>query len=55
MCIRDEHCPLNRGPVVGVTSMPTLYEWGLLLMACLVGGAGWWQVRLRTTSRWPAA
>jgi len=37
------------------TSVPTLSEWGLLLMACLVGGAGWWQVRRRATSRWPAA
>ncbi len=42
-------------PVGSVTAVPTLGEWGLLLMACLVGGAGWWQVRRRTTSRWPAA
>ena len=39
----------------GVTAVPTLGEWGLLLMACLMGGAGWWQVRRRTASRWPAA
>ena len=26
----------------------------LVLLACLVGGAGWWQVRRRSTSRWPA-
>ena len=38
----------------GVTAVPTLGEWGLLLMACLMGGAGWWQVRRRTTSGWPA-
>ncbi|MFN7043536.1 MAG: IPTL-CTERM sorting domain-containing protein [Acidovorax temperans] len=41
-------------PVGSVTAVPTLGEWGLLLMACLVGGAGWWQVRRRSTSRWPA-
>ncbi|OGB12391.1 MAG: hypothetical protein A3C40_15490 [Burkholderiales bacterium RIFCSPHIGHO2_02_FULL_64_19] len=41
-------------PVGSLTAVPTLGEWGLLLMACLVGGAGWWQVRRRTTSGWPA-
>ena len=41
-------------PVGSVTAVPTLGEWGLLLMACLVGGTGWWQVRRRSTSRWPA-
>ena len=41
-------------PAGSVTAVPTLGEWGLLLMACLVGGAGWWQVRRRTTSGWPA-
>lgn len=42
-------------PATAATSVPTLSEWGLLLMACLVGGAGWWQVRRRTAPRWPAA
>ncbi|MES2929846.1 MAG: IPTL-CTERM sorting domain-containing protein [Pseudomonadota bacterium] len=42
-------------PAGGATSVPTLSEWSLLLMVCLVGGAGWRQVRRRSTSRWPAA
>ena len=41
-------------PVGSVTAVPTLGEWGLLLTACLMSGAGWWQVRRRTTSGWPA-
>ncbi|RMA60248.1 putative secreted protein (IPTL-CTERM system target) [Acidovorax sp. 100] len=46
---------VTSAPAAAATSVPTLSEWGLLLMACLVGGAGWRQVRRRATSRWPAA
>ena len=36
-------------PVVGVQSVPTLGEWGVLLLACLMAGAGSWHVRRRLT------
>ncbi len=38
----------------GVTAVPTLGEWGLLLLASLMGGAGWRQLRRRTPTRWLA-
>lgn len=34
-------------PPAVAKAVPTLGEWSLLLLAALMGGAGWWQVRRR--------
>lgn len=41
---------VGAAPGVTVPTVPTLGEWGWVLLAGLTGGAGWWQARRRATA-----